>query len=885
MRILSRLAAILVVLVVLGVGVRFVLGYTDAWQKNSQWIDEVAISQAGRSSGLLFDEAKAAGVVWFDAAASRIMSQPCEARYDPDVAIKRDVPISQEGRAALDRLCASGTGKAILDELDDWNDSFRILAVRDNHDKSNACDDGTAIGDLVLVAGCKKPRWTARIMGQGAAGDIPVPSRGRGAPAFRDFAVIAEERMLWAADWLMVAVPQGDQPFALDLAMAASARELSVDLIGQPEWISVGAQRAPLDPTRAAQEVRVGGARVTVALLCEDKEADGAEAELKAEGRAGPRDCQAVRAVDGPHGWRLTIRLDRAQAAKLSIGARAIRSLPAAFRKAGDPDGGRQTIQRTTHVVLACATSGSCDLEWKVPTGTQSLKQSQYRLVMRDGETDLVDASGRILPQAIEMGLAAAVGFGPADFGSLAAALASGPKGGGDVVRLTLDKNLQKLAQDTIVEEMSERVKRGGKEAKGRGGLVLIDADQNPGEVLAMGSWPTFETGLNTWDLQALAAGRDTANPLAGHLWRAGDIHAMPGSTYKLVTAIAAIREADKRGQELIDLISGKTPIDRMASQFFYPSAGASAMTFPGISADKFSVNNAGGGSIGGDLIDLASSQCPKFAAGGSQLGVCEATIRSSNLYFAGLGRYLDERAILRDGGRERTDVIEDLAIARGARALFPVRTPGKFSPGIDMTRGLLPGAFRLNVEPIVLSVMFPDGGRRISLATNSYGQGVTATPIAVTSIYASLATRKTVHPRLVQTGAAGATNTANEGEPIIDPGSPIQKQLFAAVTAGLHGVVMTNRGTANRYFADAPYRERVYGKTGTATTTETRGERQYSAWFAGWINPGPKGGKGMGRRVAFACWVTHTRDFGGTACAPVIKKLLSATETMEPIP
>lgn len=884
MRFLSRLAALLIVAVVLAGGVRFVLGYTQAWQQNSAWIDEVAISQAGRSSGLLFEEAKAAGVVWFDPQASRIATQPCEARYDPDVAIPRDPPLGPAGQAALDRLCGSGTGKAILDEIDDWNDSFRILAVRDNHDRSNSCDDGTAIGDLVLVSGCKKPRWTARITSL-SAGDVPAPARGRGAPAFRDFAVIAEERMLWAADWLMVAVPQGEATFALDLAMATPAREMSVDLIGAPLSIAVGTQQVALDATRATQEVRVGGARVSMALLCEDQEADAAEAELKADNRAGPRDCQAVRAVDGPHGWRLTVRFDRAQTARVSIGARPIRSLPAAFRKAGDPDGGRQVIQRTTHVVLECAAGTPCQLDWKVPQGTQSLKQNRHRLVLRDGETDLVDASGRILPQSIEMGLAAAVGFGPSDFGSLAAALASGPKGGGDVVRLTIDKDLQKLAQDTIVEEMRERVKRGGKEAKGRGGLVLIDADKNAGEVLAMASWPTFETGLNVWDLQALAAGRDTANPLAGHLWRAGDIHAMPGSTYKLVTAVAAIREADTRGRELVDLISGATPIDRMASQFFYPGPGASAMTFPGISADKFSVNNAGGGTLGGDMIDLASSQCPKFASGGSQLGVCEATIRSSNLYFAGLGRYLDERSILRDGGRERTDVIEDLAIARGARALFPVRTPGKPSPGIDMTRGLLPGAFRLTVEPIVLSVMFPDGGRRISLATNSYGQGVTATPIAVTSIYASLATGKTVHPRLVQTGAAGATDTPNEGQPIIDQTSAVQKQLFAAVTAGLHGVVMTPRGTANRYFADAPYRARIYGKTGTATTTETRGERQYSAWFAGWIEPGPQGAKGMGRRVAFACWVTHTRDFGGTACAPIIKKLLSATETLEPIP
>ena len=226
MRFLSRLAALLIVAVVLAGGVRFVLGYTQAWQQNSAWIDEVAISQAGRSSGLLFEEAKAAGVVWFDPQASRIATQPCEARYDPDVAIPRDPPLGPAGQAALDRLCGSGTGKAILDEIDDWNDSFRILAVRDNHDRSNSCDDGTAIGDLVLVSGCKKPRWTARVTSL-SAGDVPAPARGRGAPAFRDFAVIAEERMLWAADWLMVAVPQGEATFALDLAMATPAREMS----------------------------------------------------------------------------------------------------------------------------------------------------------------------------------------------------------------------------------------------------------------------------------------------------------------------------------------------------------------------------------------------------------------------------------------------------------------------------------------------------------------------------------------------------------------------------------------------------------------------------------------------------------------------------------
>ncbi len=50
---------------------------------------------------------------------------------------------------------------------------------------------------------------------------------------------------------------------------------------------------------------------------------------------------------------------------------------------------------------------------------------------------------------------------------------------------------------------------------------------------------------------------------------------------------------------------------------------------------------------FGADALNPSETGCPSARGGGPQLGVCEALLRSSNLWFAGLELTLDGSAVL----------------------------------------------------------------------------------------------------------------------------------------------------------------------------------------------------------------------------------------------
>jgi penicillin-binding protein 2 len=106
----------------------------------------------------------------------------------------------------------------------------------------------------------------------------------------------------------------------------------------------------------------------------------------------------------------------------------------------------------------------------------------------------------------------------------------------GNSLRLTIDTNEQKLAQQALLWGMKEAgLKRG----------VVIVMNPQTGEILAMVSLPTYDNnafahGISTKDYAALLANPD--KPLLNHAVAA---HYPPGSTYKLVAGTGAL--ADKK--------------------------------------------------------------------------------------------------------------------------------------------------------------------------------------------------------------------------------------------------------------------------------------------------------------------------------------------------
>ncbi len=389
--------------------------------------------------------------------------------------------------------------------------------------------------------------------------------------------------------------------------------------------------------------------------------------------------------------------------------------------------------------------------------------------------------SGKPVPDVDEMGLTALIGYGPSDVGSLTSAIGNARTR--EPLVLTIEPQLQKLAQEAIYEKMGARLERGARRKRmvagtpedreppdqgdGRAAVVLMDAGDAPGEILAVAGWPEFRPGLHSWDVLALSSGREGDSPLAGHPWRAGDVHAMPGSTFKLVTGLAGIA-ASKTVPWAGDVVIGREPPARQMARL---GIGAGAIVVDGLT-----ISNYGGGAFAGAILPPGpgASGCP-VANAGSQIGVCEALIKSSNLWFAGLALGLDggkttARPPERPSGRTGT------FLAAAAERLFPISQPPGSTPpeghnprGIDMTRGIVPGALRLYAEPIDLAVEDKRNARRIDLATNSYGQGVRATPLAMATIYGSVGARRVIAPRILRpVSDVAETKTRFEGERII---------------------------------------------------------------------------------------------------------------------
>lgn len=109
------------------------------------------------------------------------------------------------------------------------------------------------------------------------------------------------------------------------------------------------------------------------------------------------------------------------------------------------------------------------------------------------------------------------------------------PKAGNDVI-LTLDKNLQMIVEDSIESVIGKIKEIHGEEAGTSAAAVFLEV--GTGDVLAMASYPTFnlETFYRDYDTLSKSGGNPYVNRAISGLFP-------PGSTFKMVCAIAALEE------------------------------------------------------------------------------------------------------------------------------------------------------------------------------------------------------------------------------------------------------------------------------------------------------------------------------------------------------
>ena len=110
------------------------------------------------------------------------------------------------------------------------------------------------------------------------------------------------------------------------------------------------------------------------------------------------------------------------------------------------------------------------------------------------------------------------------------------PPTAGDSLELTIDQMLQHIAE--------RELRAGVQEHNAQGGTAII-MDPHTGEILALANYPTFNPNAF-----GRADGEDRANRAVQHTYE-------PGSTFKLVTASAAIEEGVLQTTDLIDCAPG----------------------------------------------------------------------------------------------------------------------------------------------------------------------------------------------------------------------------------------------------------------------------------------------------------------------------------------
>jgi penicillin-binding protein 2 len=325
--------------------------------------------------------------------------------------------------------------------------------------------------------------------------------------------------------------------------------------------------------------------------------------------------------------------------------------------------------------------------------------------------------------------------------GNLTKALRSREPDQGRQLRLSIDLGVQRVAQQALA---------GG---TGRGAFAVMDV--NNGEVLALGSQPSFDPNIFTKPLSQKRLDALSSEALGKPLFNRAIQAGYPtGSTFKLVTAAAALE-------------SGHITPDTVLND-------PGSLTVGGV---KF--ENAGGVAHGA-------------------LALRQALTVSSDVFFYQLGQYMDEKGMpLQKWGRR-------LGIGRKTGIDLPAEEPGRLPTPRWRNRWLKQG-----LTDRAWSV-----GDNINL---SVGQGdLLANPLQMAVAYAAIANGgRVLRPRLGLRIEDASGRALQQLDAPTARRLKISEGNRQAILEGLHGAANGPGGTSTPVFEGFPIP--IAGKTGTA--------------------------------------------------------------------
>ncbi len=399
------------------------------------------------------------------------------------------------------------------------------------------------------------------------------------------------------------------------------------------------------------------------------------------------------------------------------------------------------------------------------------------------------------------------------------------PRPGADVV-LSIDVEVQRVAEQALAQGLESARTRlfeddGTRLVADAGSAVVLDAKE--GSVVALASFPTFDPAIFTDGLsQAEFASLNDEGAGIPQLNRAIQGLYAPGSTWKLVTAAAALRSG---------LITPETTIDDRGV-YQIPSCRGPCTR-----------QNAGRTAYG--LVDLR-----------------RAVAVSSDVYFYGLGNdfWVRQDELGQTG-------IQDLATELGLGVRSGVGIPGERQGRVPTPESRA----ALNEEN---PEAFPNGdwfvGDNVNLAI---GQGeISVTPIQIANAYATFANGGTRHePNLALRVQRPDGTVVRDVAPRVAATVPIDPAVRTVVLEGLRDALVVPRGTGVAAFAGFPLDQfPIAGKTGTAQAPP----KQDTALFAA-VAP-------LGDPRYAVSVVMEQAGFGSTSAAPVARAIFGQLSGLE---
>ncbi|HEX4434035.1 MAG TPA: penicillin-binding protein 2 [Acidimicrobiales bacterium] len=399
----------------------------------------------------------------------------------------------------------------------------------------------------------------------------------------------------------------------------------------------------------------------------------------------------------------------------------------------------------------------------------------------------------------------------------------------GDTVVLNIDTGLQQEVQNDlqaqiIADRNTPDQVDGGVKPPAPNGAVIVMNPQN-GQVYAMASFPNYDLnewvgGISTANFEALQqSGAENNNAIDGEY--------TPGSTFKLVTATAALQDG---------LIAPSTSYDDTG-------------TFKVQGCPAAGVNNDTGCTLHDDPGDT-----------GGIYNISSALTASSDAFFYNLGEMFWEQQ-----SKYGVTPIQEEATAYGEGTITGIDIPGEAQGRVDSkaTREKLhteaPKAF-----PYAGSWFTGDN---IEMA---FGQGETIlTPIEQAEAYSTFANGGTRYaPQVASEVVDPLTGKVlKKIAPEVTGKVPISSTTYSAMLAGFEGVISSKSGTAYQDFQGFPAAWNLAGKTGTASNLGPNGQPlEPNSWFVAFgPNPNPQ---------YLVLAVIDQGGYGAQAAAPLVRNI-----------